>query len=364
MSKRVLRIMGAKGTSMAASWDLPRPPEYFLDRMADLQRRMLDRIYDLAKGTATDDLAAVAGSRGGDTIFAIDLHAEEVVEEVVAAWGEDLPLLLIAEGIPGDGGKTYPEGTPRSNVAFTCIVDPIDGTRGLMYGKRSAWMLTGVAPPPAPNLPRLDQIRIAMQTELPTSRSHLSDILWAVQGRGVQAETHNLLSGEIRPFVPSPSHAESLLYGFGTVTKFFPGGKVRAAQIEDRLLQSLFGAPADGNPQLFDDEYISSGGQLYELMVGHDRFIADLRPILLANDASGAADRLCAHPYDLCTALIAREAGVLITDERGGALQYPLDIRADCGWIGYANASNKAQVEGVLLRLLDEDTRLPASATH
>jgi len=30
------------------------------------------------------------------------------------------------------------------------------------------------------------------------------------------------------------------------------------------------------SPQVFDDEYIASGGQLYELMVGHDRFLADV----------------------------------------------------------------------------------------
>ncbi|HEX6509936.1 MAG TPA: inositol monophosphatase, partial [Chloroflexota bacterium] len=235
-------------------------------------------------------------------------------------------------------------------------VDPIDGTRGLMYGKRSAWVLSGVAPPPPSNgLPGLDDIRVAMQTELPTQRSHLSDRLWAIAGGGVEAETVNLESSATRPFRPQPSRADSLLYGFGSIVKFFPGAKVPAAQTEERLILDLFGPPWDGNPQVFDDEYISSGGQLYELMVGHDRFIADLRPLFLAATAAeGDIHRICSHPYDLCTELIAREAGVIVTDQRGERLRYSLDIRVDCSWIGYANETLQRQIEPRLMRILDE----------
>jgi hypothetical protein len=224
-----------------------------------------------------------------------------------------------------------------------------------MYQKRSAWILTGITPPPSQAPPTLDRICLAVQTELPTARSHLSDVLWAVRGQGVEAETQNLETGEVRRFTPRPSRAETLLYGFAGVSKFFPGGKVLATEIEEQLMEALLGEIGDGNPLVFDDEYISSGGQLYELMVGHDRFIADLRPLLFAlTETPGDTHRLCAHPYDLCTELIAREAGVIVTDERGKLLQTPLDIRLDCGWIGYANRALQAQIEPVLLSLLQE----------
>jgi hypothetical protein len=85
-------------------------------------------------------------------------------------------------------------------------------------------------------------------------------------------------------------------------------------------------------------------------MAGHDRFVADLRPLFERHRAGGAA--LCCHPYDLCTELIARELGVLVTDEQGAALGAPLDVTADVGWIGYANASLKALVEPHLRRAL------------
>ena len=84
------------------------------------------------------------------------------------------------------------------------------------------------------------------------------------------------------------------------------------------MVAAVLGPPQPGKAQSFEDQYISSGGQLYELMAGHDRFVADLRPLFERRRPGGAA--LCCHPYDLCTELIARELGVLVTDEQGRPL--------------------------------------------
>jgi hypothetical protein len=68
----------------------------------------------------------------------------------------------------------------------------------------------------------------------------------------------------------------------------------------------------------------STGGQLYELVMGHDRFVPDLRPLLRPILKQRAFTcRLCCHPHDVCTELIAREAGALITSEKGDRLQAP-----------------------------------------
>ena len=66
------------------------------------------------------------------------------------------------------------------------IVDPIDGTRGLMYQKRSAWVLTGVAPNRGADT-SLRDIVLAVQTEIPLVKQHLSDQMWALKGEGAQA---------------------------------------------------------------------------------------------------------------------------------------------------------------------------------
>jgi fructose-1,6-bisphosphatase/inositol monophosphatase family enzyme len=331
---------------------LPRNPDYFLTHLRDLALELRAATDRSIRTSSSDELSTATGDRGGDTIFRLDLHAEEVLLDYCARWGGETPLLLVAEGLH-DGRQQFTSGS--ASPAFTLIVDPIDGTRGLMYGKRSAWALLAVAPPPTNgSQPRMDQIEVALQAELPTARAALADLLWAVRGQGVQAETQDLRGGSSTTYVPRPSRADTLAGGFATISKFFPGAKAAAAALEEKLFLELLGPPQTESPQVFDDEYISSGGQLYELMVGHDRFIADLRPLLHPSNEPIA--RLCCHPYDLCTELIAREAGVIVTDEEGRPLSAPLDTSTSVAWIGYANDRLRREIEPVLHRLIRERT--------
>jgi hypothetical protein len=302
--------------------------------------------------STVDELAEAVGDRGGDTIYRLDEHGEGALLSYCEAWSDELPFLLVAEGLEG-GRQMFPARADPDGLAFTLIVDPIDGTRGLMYGKRSAWALFGIAPPPRHGRPpTLRDITVALQAELPTTRAALADVLWAAAGEGVGAETHDLRDGSVTPFVPRPSRARTLEGGFAAISKFFPGGKAAAAELEELLFLELLGPPPTESPQVFDDEYISSGGQLYELMVGHDRFLADLRPLL--HSTEDRVVRLTCHPYDVCTWIIAREAGVIVTDERGGTLSAPLDTHSPVAWAGYANEELHRRIEPVLQRLLDQ----------
>jgi hypothetical protein len=295
------------------------------------------------------------GERGGDTIYRLDEHGEAALLGFCARWAEELPFLLVAEGLEG-GRLLLPATADPRQLAFTLIVDPVDGTRGLMYGKRSAWALFAVAPPPRQGrVPTLADIAVALQAELPTRRAVLADVLWAGVGEGVVGETHDLREGTVETFVPRPSDAMTLIGGFAAISKFFPGSKAAAAKLEERLYLELLGPPPTESPQVFDDEYISTGGQLYELMVGHDRFLADLRPLL--HRSQHGVSRLCCHPYDVCTWIIAREAGVVVTDERDGVLSAPLDTCSPVSWAGYANSALHAAIAPVLMRLLDEPAR-------
>jgi hypothetical protein len=84
-------------------------------------------------------------------------------------------------------------------------------------------------------------------------------------------------------------------------------------------------------------------------MVGHDCFQADLRPLLRPIlQERGWKTGLCCHPYDLCTELIARESGVLVSDEFGKHLAPPMDLTTDVAWAGYANDHIRELVEPVL----------------
>jgi len=331
---------------------LPRDAAYFVARLRALALEMRDAVGRGVRASTIEELAMSTGERGGDTVFRLDEHGEGALLAYCAQWGKELPFLLVAEGLEG-GQRVFPEGADAARLTFTMIVDPIDGTRGLMYGKRSAWALFGVAPPPSDGYyPTLADISVALQAELPTARAALADVLWASRGEGVGAETHDLRAGTVVPFTPRPSQATTLAGGFAAISKFFPGGKAAAARLEEDLYRELLGPPPTESPQVFDDEYIASGGQLYELMVGHDRFLADLRPLL--HDPSEGVPRLCCHPYDLCTWIIAQEAGVIVTDARGETLAAPLDTTSPVAWVGYANETLRGDIAPVLQRLLDE----------
>src|SRR5947209_15896903 len=109
---------------------LPRPPDYFLARIAELHTQIRRHVWAgsaVGSSTATSE---AGGFRGGDWLYPIDLKAEQLLERFFSVWGEELPVLVFAEGFSGDGGRTYTTGTDRNRVAFTCVVDPIDGTRG------------------------------------------------------------------------------------------------------------------------------------------------------------------------------------------------------------------------------------------
>jgi hypothetical protein len=63
---------------------------------------------------------------------------------------------------------------------------------------------------------------------------------------------------------------------------------------------------------------------------------------------------LVCHPYDICTALIAREAGCVIEAPLGGELEQPLDTIAPVAWVGYANPALARHIRPVLQRLIRE----------
>lgn len=318
-----------------------------------LHERVRDSVIAACEQESLEDLARVDDDTSeGDTIYAIDRVSENVLIELFESEIAPVaPLILIGEGLP-DGRVVLPRGTSEANAVWRVIVDPIDGTRELMYQKRSAWILTGVARNRGDKT-NLRDIALAVQTEIPTIKQHLCDSLWAVQGVGPQAERYDRLSGERRPVQLKPSTAKSIRHGFAVVSRFFPGAREELAAIDEEIVRGALGDVERGKAHCFEDQYLSSGGQLYELLSGRDRFIADLRPLMepLLN-RRGLALGICCHPYDLCTELIARLMGVIVTDARGGILDAPLDVTTNIAWAGYANNHIQQEIEPLLQRAL------------
>ncbi len=409
-------------------------PQQIVDRLRQFQRKVREAVV---KSREAGHLGGVSRSSMADTIYQIDTAVDPVVEAFFEEWGGQTPLVLVAEGMADEHGVegpvVFPRGMPASRAELRVIVDPIDGTRGIMYDKRAAWTLAGVAPNRG-DATRLRDIEVAVMTELPTSKMALGDVLWAVKGKGAHglrerleekrvlveqsvpldqlhdrpigrvltkmgkvADEHvvealnaqNRHGGRIgdilvgmghvseqdvqialafqageepamAPAVMSvisgeaiklrPSQATTINHGFATVSNFFPGTKQMASRLMEQIAVTQVG-PADvTKATVFDDQYISTGGQFYELIVGHDRFTADLRPAFYRKQ--GQPQGLCCHPYDCCTLLIAEQAGVIVTDDHGRPLDAPLDTTTGVSWVGYANPALRREIEPVVQAFL------------
>ena len=326
------------------------------DLLAAIRRiheRVRDAVIEECERTSVESLAEVSDDESeGDTIYAVDRISEDVLVELFAdEIASRSPIVLIAEGIEG-GQLVLPKGSPESEARWRIVVDPIDGTRELMYQKRSAWVLTGVARNRGSET-RLDEIELAVQTEIPVVKQHLSDVLWAIRGEGAHAERWNRVTNNRHPLQLRRSQAKTIRHGFAMISRFFPGAREELAAIDEEIVRGALGPVEPGKAHCFEDQYLSSGGQLYELMMGHYRFVADLRPLMeKVLRRQGLTLGICCHPYDLCTELIAREAGVIVTDVHGQALRAPLRIEPDIAWVGYANEEIRRQMEPLLQEAL------------
>ncbi len=312
-----------------------------------------DHVLAELRHQSAESLSTIAFETAADKIYVIDRSVETILLPALVEHLQPITsFVLICEGVNDEKPLAFPAGLPIEKCQARLIVDPIDGTRPIMYNKRSAWWLAGLAP----NLGEktsLQDIEIAVQVEIPTTRAALADTLWAIRGKGAHCETTNLISGQRTEFQPQPSRATTIAGGFASFFHPFPGGKEIFAAMEEELALALIGGLEQSKTAMFDEQYLSTGGQLYELLTGRDRMLVDVRGLLFEKfTRHGQATGHACHPYDLCTVLIAEEAGVKITGTDGQPLNAPLDTTSDVSWIGYANADIRREVESTLMQLL------------
>ncbi len=325
----------------------PAGIERILVLVKELQARIRDEVRRSVVTSRSEALSQVVSVGAGDVSYKIDIRPEEIVREFFSAQDLGFRSRIVCEGI---GVEDFPGGDGEVDVTF--LVDPVDGSRELMYDKRSAWVLTGVAPGGEATLA---DVQVAVQTELPISKQALGSVAWAVRGQGAFEEICDIETGRIVQPARQlrASNADSLANGFASIVSFFPGTMREIADIAEGLFEDVLGAVNPGSAVVFSDQYISTGGQIYLLASGRYRMVADLRPAVEDMVTSrGGKLGLCCHPYDLSTMLIAEEAGATITDEAGKPVEYPLDTETNCSWVGYANLSIRKQVEHHLLRRL------------
>lgn len=293
--------------------------------------------------------AEPVAEEGGDRIYRIDRNVDPVIEAEVNNWPDAVkPFIVVAEGFGDDGVlRVGPEDEP---LKYRVLIDPIDGTRSLMYDKRSAWFLAAVAEDHGAET-RLSHTFASVIVELPTAKLEWGDTFSAVRGGGAEGVRRRIDDTLRVKLEIVPSLAPDLRDGFAEVSSFFHGTKVLAAELMERIVAATIGKTAEGSAEVFDDQYISSAGQMIELILGHDRFVCDLRPLfyeILEQRGETAARGLECHPYDVAGALVATESGIILTDGFGQPLDCPFDVDYGVHWCGYANEKIHRLVEPVI----------------
>lgn len=326
--------------------------ESFRQLLCDLGNRIRDAVVEARSTGSNRALSAVARVSAADTIYEIDRFGEEAIFAWLEKhWPSEQPVRLVMEGLEEGEPCVFPSRT-TSPARWVLILDPIDGTRGIMYDKRSAWSLAGLARVEGDKDPTLADIHIAAMTEIPTTKQWRADQISCVSGNGLVCQSRDLIRQQTLPLELHPSQASDFAHSFSSLVKFFPAGRTLTAQIEELLWERLLPLKQGDSPMIFDDQYISTGGQFYELLCGHDRLCGDLRPAIhavleLEND-------LVCHPYDACVWPLLKEGGVVFEEPMGGFPDAPLDTTSPVCWIAYANPMLARQARPVLQKILRE----------
>lgn len=323
-------------------------PEALRTKLVDLAVAIRDAVLASRAHRPAGELSAVATHAGGDTIYGVDKVGEAALFEWFRTnWPEDWSVELVMEGL--EEATCFPRDS--TETVWKCIIDPIDGTRGLMYDKRSAWVLAAIAPQKGEGTMLSDLVACAA-VEIPVSKQWRGDRLSTTLQGPILAESENLFTRTLSALAVAPSQATDFGHGFASLAKFFPEGRTLTAQIEERLWDELGELGSGPSPTIFDDQYLSTGGQFYELLMGHDRMNGDLRPLVYR--ALGIESALVCHPYDACAWLLLQQAGIVLEHPLGGFPDAPLDTSSEVAWVAFANPVLAEKGGAALRKVLGE----------
>lgn len=317
--------------------------------LAELGDHLRDTIVAARAATAPGSLTHVVDDVEADVIYAIDRIGDEaVLAWFRERWPPDQPVRIVMEGIDDHRSVTFPTGADPADVRWTCLIDPIDGTRNLMFDKRSAWVLAALAPGAGPHL-TLDDLVVGAMTEIPVVKQWRADQISGWRGGGLRRVGLDVRVGDRTELDDRPTASTELTHGFASFAHAFPDAKGLLARLDQDLWEALVPAGPRGLP-VFEDQYVCSAGQLHEVLTGRDRLVGDLRP--LAHAQLGLDGPPVAHPYDVCTGFLLAEAGGVFEDPWGGPVRAPLDTTSPVLWVAYANPGLAALVRPALGEVL------------
>lgn len=322
-----------------ASWE-PRL-RALSDGIGEATRRALEEA-----SASGEDLGVPVCQGVGDVTYALDVPSEEWIAGWLEAISAEGPISLLTEDTgwrhrgPAGELEGFDHGGPR------IAIDPVDGTRNLMAGLRSAWTVVSFAPPGA-GQPDMDALTGGLVVEIPPPGAPRRRLLSAGRGQGCRIEEHALegvVAGTVRAShrlsVDADDRAD---HGYFPFFRYEPRHRPELARLEAAFFARLAEHEGAEVARCYDDQYISNAGQLFLLATGTYRSIVDARALVAAR--AGVAG-ITSKPYDLAGAILcAREAGAVVTAADGAELAFPIDAATPVHFAGWANPATRARLE-------------------
>jgi myo-inositol-1(or 4)-monophosphatase len=235
--------------------------------------------------------AHAGDAEGGDVTYAIDAHAEELLQSFLAEHAPEVAFYS------EDAGLVVPSGARPQHVL---VVDPVDGTRPALAGLESCCV--SVAAAPYGDGVTMADVTAGCCVEIPSGRVFLAE-----RGGGLAEGGPARLSANER--------IDRMFWTFGYRGR--PARPLTEVLAELIDASSVGGASFDLGSACFDtmcvvdgrlDAYVEPGPLLVEEVPG---MRAEFERV-------GGGAVLNNSPYDLAAAaLIAAEAGAVVTDAAG-----------------------------------------------
>jgi hypothetical protein len=192
-----------------------------------------------------------------------------------------------------------------------------------------------------------------MLSEIPDSRAAQYRHLCALAGAPCIASVRELASSAVLSQRKlEPSSDDRCDDGYFPFFRYLADQRPAIARVEAAFFDRLARFERANVRTCYDDQYISSGGQLALVALGAYRMVVDVRT--LAGRVLGRASMTC-KPYDVAGAVIcAQSAGAIVVAPDGTPLDFPIDCETPVDFVAFANEATRARLAPHLAQALRE----------
>ncbi len=314
---------------------------------ADIRERTRHALLQAQRSGEPQQVTRRAGQGVGDWTFGLDLPSEERIAAWLQEQGARAPISVLTEDTgwshraPGSSGprdlETFGHAGPR--IAF----DPVDGTRNLMSDLRSAWTVVSFAGPGS-DAPRFSDVQAGLVSEIPTTRADRYRIYSAERGGPCVRQVRSLANDDLlEEEILRCDEDDRPDQGYFPFFRYDPVLRPALAQLESAFFERLERFESAELRSVYDDQYISSAGQLMLLSEGTYRMVVDARAWVARR---AGRTTVTSKPYDVAGALVVAEAaGAVVTAASGRALDFPIDAETPVDFAGYANRPTQERLQ-------------------